>query len=47
MVKSEVDCQGQNTPYLMVSDAEMTGFHKEVKNLQLKNSMWNPMEGVS
>ena len=44
MVKSEVGCRLENTLYLTVSDAEMTGFNEEVKNLQLKNSTWNPVE---
>ncbi len=47
MVKSEVGCRLEITPYLTVSDAEMTGFHEEVKNLKLTNSTWNPVEGVT
>jgi hypothetical protein len=47
MVKSEVGCRLENTPYLTVSDAEMTGFHKEVKNLQLKIPRGTPWKGCS
>jgi hypothetical protein len=45
MVKSEVGCRLEITPYLTVSDAEMTGFHEEVKNLKLKIPRGTPWKG--
>jgi hypothetical protein len=47
MVKSEVGCRLEITPYLTVSDAEMTGFHEEVKNLKLKIPRGTPWKGCT
>ena len=46
MVKSEVGCRGEDTPYLTVSDAEMTGFHEEVNISNLNIPRGIPWKGV-
>ncbi len=46
MVNRRSISQGQNTPYLTVSDAEMTGFHEEVKISNLKIPRGTPWKGV-